>query len=118
MTDPADPVAAVRVPPADFLQQLGDLLEQASELALIKDLLSDRSEAGTYAKVEALLTAVAPAGVPEPPTCASPFVPGIIGRVNCEIPAGHYGPHAAFTAGCKVEWPNPDTPIPLTEETT
>ncbi len=42
-------------PPID----LGEVLEAASERDAIKALLSDRSEPGTYAKVEALLAEVA-----------------------------------------------------------
>jgi hypothetical protein len=40
----------------DARQTVGDLLEAASELDMIRALVSDRSEPGTYAKVTALVT--------------------------------------------------------------
>lgn len=31
---------------------------------------------------------------------------------RCQLPKGHYGPCAEFDYGAKLEWPNPDTPLP------
>lgn len=45
-------------------------------------------------------------------SCQLPFVL-LYSEWNCELPRGHYGPHAAFDHGAKLEWPNPDTPLPV-----